>query len=264
METLLIVIAALSTTAAFVLGALVFKLLRDERRRSDARVQVLMDAAGVSAPDLASREQQPAHKLVPSHFQPVPQREVPKRATRRAPAPAAGVDLELHPPTGEVRGMFAEPQSRSPWPSRVAAAAACAVLATITGLLLFGGTNTPSPSPGENTAASRAPLELLALGHSADGTGLTISGIVQNPRGSTPLSGVLVTALLIAQDGSHVGSAHAPLDFTRLRPGEESPFVVKVSSAAGVARYRVSFKDANGGVLGHVDRRAAAPVARRE
>ncbi len=265
MELMLIAIAGLSTTAAFVLGAIVFKLLRDERRRSDARVQVLMEAASAGGAGVSSQPDQPAHELVPSHFHRIGHPETAKPARQKSPVPVQSStdDFELRAEIAGVHGMFAEPETRSPWPNRLAAAAACAVLAAGAGLLVFGGRDNSIPTPA-GTVTAGAPLELLALGHSADESGLTISGVVQNPRSSPSLSGVVVTASLLAQDGSQVGSAHAPLDFTRLRPGDESPFVVKVSSSAGVARYRVSFRDSNGGVLGHVDRRAAAPIARHE
>ena len=261
METLLIVIASLSTTAAFVLGAIVFKLLREERQRSEARVQVLMDAAGHARGDVAAREQQPAYKLVPSQFHQIPKTEPANATSARAAAVKPVDDLDLHTVAG-VHGLFAELEPRSLWPNRLAAAAAACSVLVVAGFFLFGGSEARDQTAAEH-AASSAPLELLALGHSADGSGLTISGIVQNPRSSAPLSDVVVTASLLATDGSVVENVQAPLDFTRLRPGDESPFVVKAPAAAGVARYRVSFRNSTG-ILGHVDRRAAAPIARHE
>ena len=262
METLLIVIASLSTTAAFVLGAIVFKLLREERQRSEARVQVLMDAAGHAGGDVVPRQQQPAHKLVPSHLHQIPKTEAAIATSARAAAVKAVDDLDLHTTVAGVHGMFAELEPRSLWPNRLAAASAACTVLVVAGFFLFGGSEARDQTAAEH-AASSAPLELLALGHSADGSGLTISGIVQNPRSSAPLSDVVVTASLLATDGSVVENVQAPLDFTRLRPGDESPFVVRAPAAAGVARYRVSFRDSTG-ILGHVDRRAAAPVARHE
>src|SRR5688572_4127850 len=103
METMLIAIASLSTAAAFALGGLVVKMLRDERRRSDARVQALMDVAGVDF--LAATVREPADRLVPSHFHAIPEgheRPAAKRAQpvkRAAPAGRgpAFQDLELNP-----------------------------------------------------------------------------------------------------------------------------------------------------------------------
>ena len=283
METTLTIIAVLSTTAAFSLGAMLVKMLRDERRRSDARVQSLMDVAGVDY--LAATVREPADKLVPSHFHAIPEgheRPAAKRAkplTRKAPADRRSTfqDLELNPRAPEpsssrapesvsgIDSMFAEPERRSPWPSRVGVAAACAAVVALAGFLLFSGSrNGGDPKPAEASTVSSAPLELLALGHTAEADGLTISGIVQNPRGGTALADVVATASLFGSDGAVVAVGQAPLDFTQLRPGDESPFVVKVPTAAGVARYRVSFRNGKGAVLGHVDRRGVDPVARRQ
>ena len=118
METTLTIIAVLSTTAAFSLGAMLVKMLRDERRRSDARVQSLMDVAGVDY--LAATVREPADKLVPSHFHAIPEgheRPAAKRAkplTRKAPADRRSTfqDLELNPRAPEP------PSSRAPELSR--------------------------------------------------------------------------------------------------------------------------------------------------
>ena len=272
---MLIVIASLSTAAALGLGATLVKMLRDERQRSDARVQALMDVAGVEY--LASTVREPADRLVPSHFHAIPEgheRPAAKRArpVKRA-APAArgsALDLDLNPraaaPVSGIDSMFAEPERRSPWPNRIAVAAACAAIVALLGFVLLPGSRSGSDTQqaATGTSGSTAPLELLALGHTADADGLTISGIVQNPRGGTALTNVVATASLFASDGAVVANGSAPLDFTQLRPGEESPFVVKVPTPAGVARYRVSFRNDKGAVLGHVDRRGADPVARRQ
>jgi hypothetical protein len=91
---------------------------------------------------------------------------------------------------------------------------------------------------------------------------LTISGLVQNPRDGLPLSKITVTAFLFAADGSFLASGRAPLDFTVLRPGDESPFVISVPVQRPVARYRVGFRDEEGRIIGHVDRRAGGTMAR--
>ena len=59
----------------------------------------------------------------------------------------------------------------------------------------------------------------------------------------------------VDRSGTFAGSGRAPLDFTTLDPGDESPFVVTLPNAAGVGRYRVSFRTEDGAVR-HVDRRA--------
>jgi hypothetical protein len=75
---------------------------------------------------------------------------------------------------------------------------------------------------------------------------------------------VTATAFLFGGDGTFLTSGRAPLDFTTLRAGEESPFVINVPVTGAVARYRVSFRDQTGRVIGHIDRRNNGAVARAE
>ena len=56
------------------------------------------------------------------------------------------------------------------------------------------------------------------------------------------------------RSGAFVASGRAPLDFSALAPGDESPFVVNVPNVSDVARYRVTFRSGNG-VVRHIDRR---------
>jgi hypothetical protein len=75
------------------------------------------------------------------------------------------------------------------------------------------------------------------------------------------LSKVAATALVFAADGSFLASGRAPLDFTVLRPGDESGFVITVPVNAPVARYRIGFRGEDGHVIGHVDRRTGSTLA---
>jgi len=105
-------------------------------------------------------------------------------------------------------------------------------------------------------AAVAGPLSLVSLRHEqgTDGT-LVISGVVKNPSDSIARERLFAAASLLDKDGALVATARAPLDFTLLAPGEESPFVVRVTGAAGVARYRVGFRDDGGAAIPHLDRR---------
>jgi hypothetical protein len=113
-------------------------------------------------------------------------------------------------------------------------------------------------------AASLQPgrLELLSLKETQGAKALTITGLVQNPSDGTELSKVAATALVFAADGSFLASGRAPLDFTVLRPGDESGFVITVPVNAPVARYRIGFRGEDGHVIGHVDRRTASTLAK--
>jgi hypothetical protein len=102
----------------------------------------------------------------------------------------------------------------------------------------------------------------MSLKHTQESNTLTITGLVQNPRDGVPLTKVTATAYLFGTDGSFIATGRAPLDFTLLRPGDESGFSIAVPvTGAPVARYRVGFRGEDGRVIGHVDRRGSGTIA---
>jgi hypothetical protein len=212
----MVTITLLSMAMALSLSVVVWRMVRDDRRRSEARVHALTDL--VVRPDI--------------------------RAS--APAPA----IALTPP----------PQP-SPWGTR-AAIVACLGLAltTIVLMTLTAHTRASMPRPREAAVAvNPARLELLSLRDSREGGILTIAGLVGNPRGAAALRDVKVSAELFDSSGTLVTSATAALDVRTLAAGDQSPFVLSVATARGVARYRVTFLNADGSVIQHVDRRGQAP-----
>jgi hypothetical protein len=222
MDVLLIGIAALSLILTIGMGLILFKMLNDERQRSDARVAARAAAASSIALPIAT-------------------------------------PLEEHVVPGQVpsrNDLFVASDAASPWPRRAALAAGLAVIVAIAGYALL-----PSHAAAPPAAAAAAPLELLALKHAQEGTTLTISGTVRNPRSGAPQAQVFATAVLFGPDGNFLTSGRAALDFTALAPGDESPFVVAVPVNGAVARYRVGFRGADGSVIAHVDRRADATTA---
>lgn len=236
MDTMLIAVTALSLAAAAGMGAMLVRTLRLERRRSDARVELLEQMAG----------------------------------TRRAPV---SDDLELRPgqaSTGPsvATEMFEEHEAPPAWPRRLAVAG---VVGAIVFAMFVGwrgvGSSEPSgvQAPRQATRAARTqPLELLSLQHAQQNGTLVISGLVQNPRDSAPIAHVQATAVLFGTDGGTLTSVRAPIDFATLGPGDESPFVIRIPSAAAVSRYRVGFRAGDDTVLNHVDRRNTEAVARKE
>ena len=111
-----------------------------------------------------------------------------------------------------------------------------------------------------NTTAgieAESQLELLAMRDARlDGT-LTISGLVRNGRRGGEVHRVTAVVLAFGDDGTFIASARAPIEIQRLRPGEQSPFVVSVPGVANVQRYRVTFRDGRG-VVRHLDLRRKA------
>jgi hypothetical protein len=110
-------------------------------------------------------------------------------------------------------------------------------------------------------AADIAPLELRSLHHTEEAQNFVVTGVVHNPRGGAPLSGVVATAFLFGSDGGFLSSSRAPVDFTILAPGDESPFVVTVPVSGRVSRYRIGFRTEDGRVIAHVDKRAPDALA---
>ena len=225
MDFVLVSITALSLILALAMGVVLFTVLREDRQRSDARVAALAAASA------------------------------------RFDLPLASRDAELLPEADQIvrtaNDLFAVSAEPSPWRRRLGVAAALAVVISAVGYVVLPA-RTAAPSAA---AAQAVPLELLSLSHTQQPSGLTISGTVYNPRGATPVSQVFAAAVLFGPEGNFLTSARAPLDFTTLRPGEESPFVIAVPVAAAVARYRVGFRSADGAVIAHVDRRADATTA---
>ena len=251
MDTILISVTALSLAAAAGMGVFLVRTLRRERRRSDARVELL--------------EQLAAHGSEPAIERP--------RASRRAPVLD---DFELRPgPVQEqstagassISEIFEEHHAPPAWPRRFAiigamAAIVCAVFVGVRGF----GSSAPSETqaPQAQKSESLQPLELLSLQHAQQDGTLVISGLVQNPRGGAPLANVQATAVLFGADGATLTSTRAPLDFTTLGPGDESAFVIRIPAASAVARYRVGFRAGDNSVLNHVDRRNTETVARKQ
>jgi hypothetical protein len=108
-----------------------------------------------------------------------------------------------------------------------------------------------------SSGSADAMLELVSMQHARQGRALTVTGLVRNPRGGVPRSNIDAVVSAFDRKGALVTSGDAGLDFTNLAPGDESPFVVTLRNASGVARYRVSFRTGNS-TLRHVDRRADA------
>jgi hypothetical protein len=245
MDSTLVTVTVLSMTMAAALSAIVWRMLRLERQRSNARVASL--AAVALRPDRPPRVvEDPV--LVPQ---------------------AAGVGPALDPDGMSAARMFVARERESPWRARFLVMTALALV--IASAVLFSlAARAPKARVARGATAnvtqaagtpSGAELELMALHDSRQTGSLTITGLVQNPRTGTQLSRVAVTAYTFDDKGSFLASGRAPLDVTALAPGDESPFTVTVPVTDDVARYRIGFRDETGRVIAHIDRRQPSPVA---
>lgn len=230
--TLLAITIVASSVAAAAVIALV-AAYRADRRRSAARVAALRQLAGAAEP--------------------------------AAELPLDEIELDVRARHARTQGdrpmMFDERPAASPWPRRAAAALVVAAVAAAAGYALLPTRGGEPASAG--AARTPAPLELLSLRHTQEQARLVVTGLVQNPRAGEPLSRIVATAFLFAADGTFLASGRAPLDFSTLAPGDESPFVVSVPVTGTVARYRIGFRGEDGRVIAHVDRRVAGTLAER-
>ena len=227
MDLVLVSIAGLSLFLAIAMGAILFTVLRDDRRRSDARVAALAVASAALDLPLAADD-----------------RDVPAGDT---------------PAVVRSGNLFTVPAEPSPWLRRVGVAASLAAVIAAAGYVLLPAT---AAQPVAQAAQPQTPpLELLTLTHTQQPSGLTISGTVYNPRGGAAVSQIFAAVVLFGPEGNFLTSARAPLDFPTVAPGQESPFVISVPVTATVARYRVGFRTADGSVIAHVDRRVDATAA---
>ena len=233
MTTILLVTTILAVAVAVIAGTGLFLAYRQEQRRSEARVAALRQMAGPAGDEI---------ELAPVDFG----------------------DADVFDNEAASRSMFSDERESSPWGRRIAAAVGTALLVAIVGYLLLPRSASITPETPEASATSKvpAPLELLSLRHTQEDGRLVITGLVQNPRRGAPLTRVVATAFVFGADGTFLASGRAPLDFSTLAAGDESPFVVAVPVGAPVARYRVGFRSEDGQVIGHVDRRSTGTLAR--
>ena len=266
MDTTLVTVTLLSMGMAAALRVIVWRMLRDEQQRSEARVLALpkrSEPAPAGAPRPATRDPRQVTRAGGPIRVDEQRTEVEGRGTR---------DLMLRATPAPAAAMFAEREAASPWGNRLAVMAGLA-LVLASGILLAltvrdrtGAQARPATGtgaaaqPGTNTAPAIG-LELLSLRDARQPAALTITGLVQNPRGGAARSGVTVTAYAFDEKGSFLASGRAPLDVTALAPGDESPFVVSVPVTDTVARYRIGSRGEDGRVIAHIDKRQQTPVA---
>ena len=216
MNAVLLALTVVSLIAAAGFAVLTWRTRAEDRRRSAARVAALASAIDGSIP-----------------------------RTGLADAPVAVGSMFTTTPGGSLKSH----------PLIKAAVVATMGIAIVVAVAMSTrGQNEVSAS---TVAAPRqaAPLELVSMRHAREGTSLTVSGLVRNPRGGAAATRVTAVVFAFDKEGTFVASGRAPLDFTTLEPGDESPFVVTIPSVANVGRYRVSFRT-EAGMLRHVDRRS--------
>jgi hypothetical protein len=228
MNMIPLVVTSLSLVLAAAMAALAWRLAREERRRSEARV-----AALASDLDLDLR-----------------------------PSPtvaAAGSELFRVEERGRAGSRFAAVLAIGVF--AVATALALIVLTSRAGNSVSESVAAQArlPDAGLTTraAAESKPLELIALTHERDGDGIIVRGVVRNPTAGVDQRAVAAVVVAFTRDGGFLATGRSALAVPVLAPGSETSFVVSVPNANEVGRYRVSFRTAER-VVPHVDRRDSA------
>jgi hypothetical protein len=276
MEIILLAITAVSLIVAVVMSATAWRLNRDERARSDARVAALNAAVGEDAPVPAAR---PVAEAAPA-AEPLAvndSRSTPPWATARVStfatpktrgsdvvirAAVSGGDFPVEKSPmqdGFLGGLDSTPPSDDRQKGLAIAAALLFVVLFAGGYWTVFGERAPVATAAAPSVAP-APLELVSLRHERRAGRLAVTGLVRNPAAGSPMSKLSAVVFLFDQQGGFISSARSDVDFVTLAPGDESPFIIAVDAPGTVARYRVSFRT-DSGVVPHVDRRGQEPIA---
>lgn len=267
MDMLLLGITLVSLIVALVMSVTAWRVLRDEKQRSAARIAALSAAvADETAPLLQPVVERPIEK---------PAMATEKPRAPWAPAPV-GIDaIETAEPV-ESRPLRIAPQKPEPGISHASGFLGATVVERDSGsrqrplaiaavalfLVLSSGIAWMMSEPEGTSAVAvgpNSPLELVSLSHARQNEKLAVSGLVRNPATGKPVERLSAVVFLFDRVGTFVTSAKTHVDFLRLGAGDETPFVVSIDAPPTVARYRVSFRT-DEGVVPHVDRRGESPA----
>ncbi len=239
MDVLMLGVTGVALALAVGMSFVAVRLLRGERHRSAARVSALESAA---FDDIEYRE--------PDHVRDEDEREI-----------------EIDLPVGAMFRATDEP--KAPGRRWLALAAVAVVMAGLVGTIYVVfkpatvGASSTAPASSSAVAQSR-PIELLSLKHTIEGSTFSLVGLVVNPIDATPLTHVVAVVYLFDKDGAYFASGKAELEFSGLRPGEESPFAIKIPNVTRIGKYRVGFRREDGSVIAHVDKRGQRAGAMTE
>ena len=260
MDTLLLGITVVSLIVALVMSVTAWRLMRDEKQRSAARIAALSAAATADVsedpfPQLQTETEKPRAPWSRAPFD-----STDSIATVDSVSLKVGSAQDAEPTISHSSGFLgAVVEERNTGSGqRSLAIAALALFAILSGGLVWmmsGPEGTTAVAVGPN-----APLELVSLSHARQNEKLAVSGLVRNPVAGRPVEKLSAVVFLFDRMGTFVASSRAHVDFLKLGGGDESPFVVSLDAPATVARYRVSFRT-DDGVVPHIDRRGESPAA---
>jgi len=246
MDIALVSVTAISLSMAFAMGIVAWRVIREERRRSDTRVAALIAELDRTRGTNAGLPSQPRSRDMPP----------PRALDTRFGSDVSDNDTARQdpPPVAEPRAPLLEAATGpSGWgrPILAAVAAGLVVLAVVT--IAMGPGDDALPVMSEQST----PVELLSLAHARQGEYLAISGAVRNPADGMEHGRLSVMATVFDEDGTQIGTGQTPLPVRALAPGTETPFTISMPDAGRINRYRISFAQDQTSVP-HIDRRQMA------
>jgi hypothetical protein len=285
MDIILLGITVVSLVVAFVMSMTAWRVTRDEKQRSAARVAALSLASSAPEPVESFGGQGRQSENVPVEVRAdKPQAKAPWSAPRAVPAPiavtAAAAELPLNQTPSRIEPARVEAPLRHGYGEQAFSHASgflgaaevqhdnggrqksLALAAIVLFAVLSGGLAFMMAGPRGTTAVAvgpNSPLELVSLSHQRQNDKLAVSGLVRNPVSGQPVEELSAVVFLFDRMGTFVTSSRANVDFLKLGAGDETPFVVSLDAPATVARYRVSFRTEDG-VVPHIDRRGETTV----
>jgi flagellar basal body-associated protein FliL len=263
MDIILLAITIVSLVVALVMSVAAWRLTRDEKQRSAARVAALSLAANseesrpnVNAIGFEARTEKPLSR---APWAPARAAIVPPVAELPLNQPRVEFARASEPAVSHASGFLGAAEMQRDSGSRQKSLAFAAVMLFV---VLSGGLFWMMSGPRGTTAAAvgpNSPLELVSLSHQRQNEKLAVSGLVRNPANGKPIDHLSAVVFLFDKSGTFVTSSKANVDFLKLGAGDETPFVVSLDAPPTVARYRVSFRT-DEGIVPHIDRRSAAPA----
>ena len=272
MDIILLGITIVSLVVAFVMSMTAWRLVRDDKKRTAARVAALSVAAGEAPRDEKAAVRAPWARASFGSEDVAEAAPAPHRTPPSVPAAAAELPLNQSSRIEPVRkieqvvthasGFLGAEEIQRDNGGRQKSLAFAAVFLFV---VLSGGLAWLMSGPRGTTAVAvgpNSPLELVSLTHARQNAKLAVSGLVRNPAAGKPIEHLSAVVFLFDRMGTFVTSSRANVDFLKLGAGDESPFVVSLDAPATVARYRVSFRT-DDGIVPHIDRRSD-PVSIQE
>ena len=282
MESLLFTGGLTTFGLGLAMTAFAWTVLRQNRRREAARVQLL---SGLAFPDGAPADRGDLDVFYTA------ERDSPLVGARHD-WPLAGarhssplqrdsaVDARHDSPLrseemGGTSSLFSEPEKSGATSRRTMALVAVAALMTVvigTYKWFAGPTASAPPEPiASATTVSVTPaaipdprVELLALNHTVTPTAFLVTGRVRNPLGGAPLHDVVAVVHIVDHTGRILMTVRAPFKRAVLNAGELAEFSAAAVKATNVARYRVEFHAKERESIPQIDLRQTEPGSRSE